>query len=420
MSAGETKWVRVADVAIREPFSSLFPIQPKILAAITAAMGPGYDEAEPVVIWAEENVLVDGHTRLQAAKNAGLTLILANYHSFPDEEAALVYAIARQRKRRNITNADIMRWVALVDQRRQAGRPEKLAPSGANSGKSAKETAKIVGVSQRTVERVRTVMDSDDDDVKQAVLSGDLSFTTAADEVIEKKQKAMHPNVTAKTQAHVPGSRYRGVIVNGFDKSMDELLAVPVDDLVHPDGGCVYLGVSDANLRAAFDVLDKWGFACQKVVPMCREDSHYGTYASGEACFVLLGMRGKILDRPLPKLGYWKVDRRVSGLPEVLYRLAFQITPSPYLEAFPTSYRDAVTVWGEGMTVGIWNPAPELPKQSFDRIRMMTADGAWRTIAEVADLTDMAPTTVMKEWAKLPRDKMQKGRIVKFRTTVTA
>ena len=76
------------------------------------------------------------------------------------------------RDRRNLTDADIVRLVAELDKRRTraevasiggttGGRGRNsLAQSGAKlSNKSADETAAVIGISARKVERTRTVLD---------------------------------------------------------------------------------------------------------------------------------------------------------------------------------------------------------------------------------------------------------------------
>lgn len=72
-----------------------------------------------------------------------------------------------------MTQAEIIRCIEMVDQLKEAGRPGKeLASHEANlsPGKSAKKTAAIVGVSQATVERTRTVLS--DPAVAQEVKGG--------------------------------------------------------------------------------------------------------------------------------------------------------------------------------------------------------------------------------------------------------
>jgi hypothetical protein len=85
------------------------------------------------------------------------------------------YAIHNQRNRRNLTQTEILRCIDKVDQLKEVGRPSKELSScdaNLNPGKSAAKTAAIVGVSQATVERARTVLS--DPEEKVLVLAGKI------------------------------------------------------------------------------------------------------------------------------------------------------------------------------------------------------------------------------------------------------
>lgn len=65
--------MKISLIKTRAPFNELFPINPEVLSAIKAHMETnGYDTSQPIVIWGRERVVVDGHTRLEAAKQAGI------------------------------------------------------------------------------------------------------------------------------------------------------------------------------------------------------------------------------------------------------------------------------------------------------------------------------------------------------------
>ena len=186
------RYVAPDELRVREPFIDLFPVEPAMLATITESMRKnGYDLSKSINIWSDENVVVDGHTRLRAAIAAGINSVPICYHNFVDEDEALRYAVANQRDRRNITGADIFRCIELVHKRKTAGRPEKSASREANFGKAAEETAGVVGVSRATVERSLTVINAADEepDLKQDVLEGRRSINGAATEVRKRKQK---------------------------------------------------------------------------------------------------------------------------------------------------------------------------------------------------------------------------------------
>jgi ParB-like chromosome segregation protein Spo0J len=184
-----------------EPFESLFPVDAHTLDAIAKDMElHGYDDAHPIVLWDEKGIVIDGHTRLQAAIAAGIDDVLVIRNSFDDEDAAVEYAIHCQRDRRNLSDADMLRWIAEVDKRKTAKdraamggvakNTECLAPSGAKQGdrKSASATAAVVGTSARTVERARTVLDKATDEVKQAVEKGEMSINQAYNETVNPRE----------------------------------------------------------------------------------------------------------------------------------------------------------------------------------------------------------------------------------------
>jgi protein gp37 len=171
-----------------EPFDSPFAINPQVLGRIQEDMEHhGYDASQPIVMWAEQGVVVDGHTRLAAAKNLGLEEVPVYEKSFADEDAALAHAIGNQRNRRNLTEEEILRCIEALDRRKQrggdrgnqyTGKKVAKAPNGA-IGKSAQETAKMVGVSPRKVERTRTVLKHADPEVVEAVKAGEMSIHRA-------------------------------------------------------------------------------------------------------------------------------------------------------------------------------------------------------------------------------------------------
>jgi ParB family chromosome partitioning protein len=82
------------------------------------------------------------------------------------------YAIHLQRDRRNMTDADIARFVMELDRRKAVGRPEKIPQSCGINGKSAAITAEVIGTSQSKVEKVRDILNHAAEETKAEVLAG--------------------------------------------------------------------------------------------------------------------------------------------------------------------------------------------------------------------------------------------------------
>ncbi|MGQ9689194.1 MAG: hypothetical protein ACUVXF_10470 [Desulfobaccales bacterium] len=218
-----------------DPFASLFAINPQDLDGVQEDMlKNGFDGSQPLTIWAEQAVLIDGHTRLAAAKNLGLEEVPVYEKSFADEDAALAYGIHAQRNRRNLTAAAFLRCVKALGSRRERGGDHKSLEYHANSkaqscafdpgkvakapngaiGKSAEDIAKLIGTSTRKVEQARTVLTHAPKEVIAAVKAEKMSVNRAYQEIMASRKSRHQPETTK----HRNGDR-RGIL----HKALNEL-----------------------------------------------------------------------------------------------------------------------------------------------------------------------------------------------------
>jgi ParB-like chromosome segregation protein Spo0J len=182
-----------------EPFASLFTIKPEVLAAIKADIeANSFDPSKPVNVWKKPDgtrVLIDGYTRVLAAEELGLLRVTAYEKTFASEAEALAYAIHTQRDRRNLSDAEILRLVHLID-RPQKGFKQSIAgnellaissngPIGEDIRTTSKITAEAVGISNAKVKRARAVLA----DPKQtaAVLAGEKTIHQAVQDAKAKR-----------------------------------------------------------------------------------------------------------------------------------------------------------------------------------------------------------------------------------------
>lgn len=193
----------IQDLIIKPPFSELFSIDENVLQAIVKnILENTYDESQPIVVWKDQNIVIDDHTRLKASHLAGRQIISVFNKAFRNEEEALQYAINNQRNRRNMSEAELLRCIEAVDKRQERGGDRKSeeakskAPSGAFD-KSAETTAKITRVSARKVERARRVLS--DPKEKEDVMAGKKSINQASkDAKAKRKSKPTKPIGTKK------------------------------------------------------------------------------------------------------------------------------------------------------------------------------------------------------------------------------
>jgi ParB family chromosome partitioning protein len=178
------------------PFKDLFPVKPADLERVMDSMkADGYDKAHPVIIWGGHNVtVVDGHTRLAAAQKLLFAEIPVIIKEFKTEAEALEYAIKSQVNRRNLTDAELLNCLTELDKRKKTGPAKGLASRDAKLGKSAEQTAKLLGVSQAKIERLRTVNDHASEEVKDAVKSGKMSANKAYNVTMEARRQEQFEN----------------------------------------------------------------------------------------------------------------------------------------------------------------------------------------------------------------------------------
>jgi len=172
----------ISELKIEEPFKSLFMVNERILESIQEDMGKnGYDESKPITIWKEKRIVIDGHVRLQAAKNVGLTEVPVVEHDFDNEEAAFEYAIHNQRDRRNLNDANILYFVEKYDEIFPRGGDRRSKIGNPKLEKKDKEdsrdiTAKRLGISADKVSQCRYVLKNCTDSEKKDILDGKKSI----------------------------------------------------------------------------------------------------------------------------------------------------------------------------------------------------------------------------------------------------
>jgi len=217
------------DIITIKPFNNLFDIDEKVLVAVKDSIEKnGYDNAFPIILW--EDVVVDGHTRLEAMEQLGIKEIPVLQKEFKDEAEALEYAIHNQRDRRNITDAELLRCIAVVDApmtKVDAGKKGKEVSSGKLEIKkpkvqSHKETAKKLKISESKVTDARTVLA--DEEATKAVESGKKTISSAAKEVREKKkEKKVYKPKNNKTRIDAICEVIKGYA--GGEVAIDEVVA---------------------------------------------------------------------------------------------------------------------------------------------------------------------------------------------------
>lgn len=186
----EITQVPVSDIRIESPFKQFFPIHDDTVLAIRIDMNAnGYDPAFPVILWEKDNILVDGHTRLIAAQEAGLENVPALLKPFESEDDAILYAFHLQRNRRNLSDEQIIRCLEILDKisSKKKNGPDSRQPT---KKETLEERAKELGASKSKIEKARTILEHGDDGIKDQVQSGQKSINKAFNDVQAQRRES--------------------------------------------------------------------------------------------------------------------------------------------------------------------------------------------------------------------------------------
>jgi hypothetical protein len=223
------KSIRRTDITAREPFVDLFPVQSDVVNALAKDMrAHGFNPAHPLVVWprpGQSPTLIDGHMRITAAGRADIADVPVVEMDFPDERAALEWAFQEQaERRRNLTRSQAQTYfrkaILALDSLKPRGgdvkstTAKKSMPSQEGidlRSASAKATAKLVGTSKSTVERVRFIEKHGDAATKAAVADGSMTLTVAQKRIWAKQGKLNpHKNPRKPTAPTKPAASKNG------------------------------------------------------------------------------------------------------------------------------------------------------------------------------------------------------------------
>lgn len=170
----------VEDIFVNEQLGKIYPISDEILEKITENMKQNnYDVAEPVTVWKNPETgryeIIDGHTRIRAAKAAGLRTIPCVVKPITNIEIAMEYARHRQRDRRNLTPEELL-FYATEKREHKHG-----------EGRDSDIKAKELGVSRSTIDRLKFIYDNASPDQLEAYKKSEIA-AQALEEEIKNKQ----------------------------------------------------------------------------------------------------------------------------------------------------------------------------------------------------------------------------------------
>ena len=213
-------------IEIKEEFKKLIP-------ALTAEEFKQLEEnilkdgiRDPLVLW--NGYLIDGHNRYQIAFKHGLEYKTID-KEFKDQSEVKEWMINNQFGRRNLSN--YQRSVLALElesvfskraKEQQVRKPEFVLPMLAEQKPidTRKELAKIANVSHGTLDKVKQIQTNSSDEVKEKLISGDMSINQAYQEIKKQKAEAYKEKIKERIETKVkenPISKEEQEMLNKID-----------------------------------------------------------------------------------------------------------------------------------------------------------------------------------------------------------
>lgn len=226
------------DVRIDDDFAKLFNTDETLINDIAQSMSnEGFNPNRPLdmaIILAEDDtkdnpILIEGHQRLLAAKQAGIDEVPVYVHTFDTRNDALKAAIEYNCKRRQLTDGEKAKAVMMLDNLKKTG-PKEDDDTG--YGKSAEEIADTIGMGVRNVEKARNVMNNGDDETKEALLNDEISINAADKKTNEQKKAAKSQSDTDNDNAGT-----NGIYIDTGSKNDDDTADDGFSDALEDNSG---------------------------------------------------------------------------------------------------------------------------------------------------------------------------------------
>ena len=152
--------------------------------------------------------------------------------------------------------------------------------------------------------------------------------------------------------------------------TLDAIKALPIRDLVHPDGAVLHFWVIDTHVQMALDVVEGYGFQYKTVGFYWAKTNKDGSFFTGmgfwtranpehayeayfadgedhtvERSFLATVGSPKRTGKDVPRL-IVAPRREHSRKPDEIYERIERLTDGPYLDLFSRQYRPGWTNWG--------------------------------------------------------------------------
>ena len=317
----------------------------------------------PVVV-TPEGRLIAGQRRLQACR-------LLGWAEVPVTVVDL-YQAARGEAHENFIRKDLLpseivalkRTIEPLERRaareRQGSRADLCNPGTLEyQGDARDNVARYLGVGRTTIERAEAVVEAAEEDpdeyghlVEQMDRSGKIAGAYRRLIVQQQAKQIMAEPPVLPTGpfrvivADPPWQYESGYSLPYPTMPLEEIKAMAVRELAE-ENSVLWLWTTNTHLRAAFEVVESWGFEYKTLLTWVKDRMGTGEWLRGQTEHCLLAARGKPIFLHGDHGTVLSASRREhSRKPEEFYSLIEEICPGAKLELFSRNTRGGWRAFG--------------------------------------------------------------------------
>ena len=223
---------------------------------------------DPLAVWAEEDILLDGHNRYRICQQHDVPFDVREV-SLPDRDAATRWIILNQFGRRNLTpyqRAELaLKLEPLIAARalekQRDGGTQKVPQNSAEAVETRVELARVAGVSRDTISKAKVIAAKATEEVKEKLRSGELSINAAYRGIKKTEQQEAKAQAKAAVPASLPPATEWYAVHHGDLSAVGSKVADGSVDwiITDPPYGQEYLGAYAKLSEFAFRVLKPGG-----------------------------------------------------------------------------------------------------------------------------------------------------------------
>jgi len=311
----------------------------------------------PIII-NEESVILDGHNRFEICNELGMEPKFEE-RNFENPLLEKRFVIESNLKRRHLTTFQKVEMaLPLLEIEKELAKERMLngtLASNGTRGKATENVAKTVGVSTRTLERAKKIIEKGSEELKERVRRGKTSITYAYKKV-RRKEKHRNPPPLPKEKFDViyadPPWQYEVPLRGDPELHYQTMPLQDICNLEVPihNNAILFLWVTNPQLEQALKVLKAWGFKYKTNLVWVKDKIGTGYYFRGQHELLLVAKRGEIpapSEENRPSSVLISPRKKHSEKPHSVYEMIERMYPKrKYLELFARNGRKGWQSWG--------------------------------------------------------------------------